>query len=145
MLRRLALLFYVGQAISGLVNYPATTRPHSLTIAVATTTATAQPLPDLATCADVSSQIYPSCWDTLGMDDWIVNWNKVTTTCNKGEMWSSCFMRLAFGETGHDCSTLGSLNCTAPELGQTPTEAHAFYGAYNIYGMYNHLFLPFPV
>ena len=68
------------------------------------------------------------------MDQWMSNWNKTTKTCNQTEIWSSCFLRLAFEDTGFDCSTIGSLECPAAQLGQTPHEAHAFYGAYNIWG-----------
>jgi len=69
------------------------------------------------------------------MDLWMFNWNKTTTTCSPEEIWSDCFLRLAFEAPGYDCSTIGSIFCSAVQLGQTPSEAHAFYAAYNIYGI----------
>ena len=93
-------------------------------------------------CTDVSSssEISPTCWNSLDMQDWMFHWN-VLSNCKQSEIWSSCFLNLAFEGTEYDCSMLGSLNCTAPELGEVPHEAHAFYGAYNIWGMHKCLFL----
>lgn len=88
-------------------------------------------------CTDLSSSTgatYPSCWDSLGMMLWMFHWNSTTKTCEPGEIWSTCFLRLAYGSAGYDCSMLGSLNCTAPRLGGPVQDAHVFYGAYNIYG-----------
>jgi len=86
-------------------------------------------------CTDTSRTSSPSCWDTLGMDLWMFNWNTTTTACSPGETWSNFFLRLAFEAPGYDCSTIGSIFCPAAKLGGTPSEAHAFYAAYNIYGM----------
>lgn len=104
----------------------------------------AHPLPAATTanssspnCTDLSSSTgatYPSCWDSLQMNEWMFNWNFTTKTCEDGEIWSTCFLRLAYGSAGYDCSTLGSLNCSAPRLGGPVTDAHVFYGAFNIYG-----------
>ena len=87
-------------------------------------------------CTDLSSPtgaIYPSCWDGLGMTQYMSQWNS-TEACNKGETWSACFLRLAYGSAKYDCSRLGSLNCTAPSFGGPVTDPQIFYGAYNIYG-----------
>jgi len=135
---RLTFCLWVAQAIVGLVALPVSSRPYGPSVgssAASPSSPSARPNPTVQECADVSKEMHPSCWDTLDMDEWMLNWNKTTKTCQRDEIWSSCFLRLAFGETGVDCSMLGSLNCTAPELGQTPKEAHAFYGAYNIWGM----------
>ena len=91
-------------------------------------------------CTDLSSNTgatYPSCWDTLGMNDWMFTWNFTTKTCEPGEIWATCFLRLAYGSAEYDCSTLGSLNCSAPRLGGPVTDAHVFYGAFNIYGKHH--------
>ena len=85
-------------------------------------------------CSDVSTNIDSSCWDTLDMFEWMLNWNS-TTTCESGEAWSTCFLRLAYQVSGNDCTKIGSLDCPEPEPGQVPYEAHAFYGVYNIWGM----------
>ncbi|KAF6220408.1 hypothetical protein HO133_002840 [Letharia lupina] len=105
----------------------------------------AHPLPAATTanssspdCTDLSSStgaMYPSCWDSLQMNQWMFNWNFTTKTCEQGEIWSTCFLRLAYGSAGFDCSTLGSLNCSAPRLGGPVTDAHVFYGAFNIYAI----------
>ena len=96
-------------------------------------------------CTDLSGTTgatYPSCWNTLGMFEWMEKWNSSTRTCKPKEIWSSCFLRLAYGRAGYDCSTLGSLNCTAPRLGGPVTDPHIFYGAYNIYGRQSHTSQP---
>lgn len=106
--------------------------PDAQTLPATTPTNTSTP-----NCTDLSSSTgatYPSCWDTLQMNQWMFNWNLTTTACEVGEIWSTCFLRLAYGSAGYDCSTLGSLNCSAPRLGGLITDAHVFYGAYNIYG-----------
>lgn len=113
---------------------PDDTKTLTATITATSPTTSSSSTPN---CTDVSSSTgatYPSCWDTLGMTQWMFNWNFTTTTCQPGEIWSTCFLRLAYGSAGYDCSTLGSLNCSAPRLGGPVTDAHVFYGAYNIYG-----------
>ena len=71
------------------------------------------------------------------MNDWMFTWNFTTKTCEPGEIWATCFLRLAYGSAEYDCSTLGSLNCSAPRLGGPVTDAHVFYGAFNIYGKHH--------
>ena len=88
-------------------------------------------------CTDLSSSTgatHPSCWDTLGMFEWMFNWSLSNKTCEQGEIWSTCFLRLAYGGARYECATLGSENCTAPELGGPVTDPRVFYGAFNIYG-----------
>lgn len=88
-------------------------------------------------CTDLSRSTgatHPSCWDTLGMNQYMQKWNYTAQACKKREIWSTCFLRLTYQKTGYDCSRLGSLNCTAPQLGGPITDPQIFYGAYNIYG-----------
>ncbi|KAL6719741.1 hypothetical protein ACLMJK_001662 [Lecanora helva] len=113
-------------------------RPNSPSLVIsslAASSATAVPTPTASNCADVSEQMFPSCWNVLSMSEWMFKWNATTKTCDPDEIWSSCFSRMAFEDDNenYDCSTLGSLSCEVPELGKTPKEAHAFYGAYNIW------------
>ena len=102
-----------------------------------TQTSTSRPAnSSAANCTDFSNPsgaVYPSCWDGLGMTQYMSQWNS-TEACNKGEIWSTCFLRLAYGSARYDCSRLGSLNCTAPTFGGPVTDPQIFYGAYNIYG-----------
>ena len=89
-----------------------------------------------ANCTDFSSStgaVYASCWDGLGMSQYMSQWNFTAEGCGKGETWSTCFLRLAYGSAGYDCSRLGSFNCTAPTFGGPVTDPQVFYGAYNIY------------
>lgn len=69
------------------------------------------------------------------MNQWMFNWNFTTKTCENGEIWSTCFLRLAYGSAGYDCSTLGSSKCAAPRLGGPVQDARVFYGAFNIYAI----------
>lgn len=99
-----------------------------------TTTANSSSTPN---CADLSAgtgATYPRCWDSLGMNQWVFNWNFTTKACELGEIWSTCFLRLAYRTPEYDCSTLGNSKCSAPRLGGPVTDAHVFYGAFNIYG-----------
>ena len=119
-------------------------KPASVTASALTTTST--PSSSAATasasalaaqvinCSDITTNIEPSCWDTLGMNEWMFNWHFTTTTCNSGEIWANCFLRLSYGSGNYDCSRLGSLRCSGPALGGPPSTAQYFYGAYSIYG-----------
>lgn len=104
----------------------------------ATTTAKSPNNSATPNCTDAirktTGATYPSCWDTLQMNQWMFNWNFTTTSCEDGEIWSTCFLRLAYGSARYDCSRLGSLNCSEPQLGGSVTDARVFYGAFNIYG-----------
>lgn len=91
--------------------------------------------PNCTDLSGITGATYPSCWNSLGMFEWMMKWNSSTTACKPEEIWSSCFLRLAYGSDGYDCSTLGSLNCTAPRLGGPVTDPRIFYGAYNIYAI----------
>ena len=106
---------------------------HDNTLPPTTTATNSSPL-NCTDLSDTTGATYSSCWDTLGMNQWMVSWNYTAKPCKPGEMWSTCFLRLAYGSGGYDCSRLGSLNCTAPQLGGPITDAQVFYGAYNIYG-----------
>ena len=66
----------------------------------------------------------PSCWDTLGIGDWLQKWNQTVTVCgNKAdessccspnEPWSSCFLRLGYGKSStsyRGCTRIGTETC----------------------------------
>lgn len=124
---------------AGPISTPNTqTKPQTLPA----TTATSSSSPN---CTDLSSSTggtYASCWDSLGMNDWMFNWIFTTKTCEPGEIWSTCFLRLAYGSAEYDCSTLGSLNCTAPRFGGPVTDARVFYGAFIIFGKHQPTLTP---
>lgn len=98
------------------------------------TTAKSTSTPNCTDLSNSTGAVYPSCWDILGMDEWMFEWNSATMTCKGEEIWSTCFLRLAYGSAGYDCSTLGNLKCVAPQLGGPVTDARVFYGAFSIYG-----------
>ncbi len=77
-------------------------------------------------CTDLHAIYDSRCWAELGMVDFLTDpktgWNTSTKTCDKStdganccllnEAWSTCFMRLALGSPGHDCSQINSQACT---------------------------------
>ncbi|CAD6567269.1 MAG: hypothetical protein ASARMPREDX12_000173 [Alectoria sarmentosa] len=98
----------------------------------------------------------PSCWNSLGMTDWMSNWNTTTTICTAtqsvltpcqcriDEPWATCFMRLTYEKNrtaNYVCTNLTKPeDCTAPVPGivvQGPVEI--FYGAYSIWSLFNYL------
>lgn len=124
---------------AGPISSPSTeTKPRPLPA----TTATISSSPNCTDLSNSTGATYPSCWDSLGMNDWMFNWSFTVKTCESGEIWSTCFLRLAYGSAGYECSKLGSLNCSAPRFGGPVTDARVFYGAYNIYGKHHPTLTP---
>ena len=91
----------------------------------------------------------PSCWDTLGMTDWMTDWNTSTTICTAtpkvltqcqcriDEPWATCFMRLTYERNttaGYVCTDLAKpTGCTVPVPANVgPGPAEIFYGAYSV-------------
>ena len=63
-------------------------------------------------CTDPHAQEDPSCWNTLGLTDFLYNWNQSTPTCPglntsaccvDGEAWSTCFLRFSQASAGASC------------------------------------------
>ena len=79
-------------------------------------------------CVNPAAVFSSSCWDTLDIPNYLNNWIKTTPTCEDGrscciadEPWSTCFLRLAHGVAGADCSEISSNTCSwdptlAPDL-----------------------------
>ena len=87
-------------------------------------------------CKDPSTGLDSSCWNNLQLTSWLKNWNQ-TTTCNKGEIWTNCFIRLANKNPGTDCSVIGGNGCGPPSnnLPVSPSiEPQVYYVLYNIFG-----------
>ena len=91
----------------------------------------------------------PSCWDTLGMTDWMKTWNATTVVCTAAqshlaacqcridEPWATCFMRLTYATNKtakYGCMDVTTPdNCTAPTpRNVVPGPAEIFYGAYSV-------------
>lgn len=104
------------------------------TSSTAKNTTTSSSAPNCTDLSNATGTTYPSCWDTLGMNQFMFRWNSTAQGCKKGEIWSTCFLRLAYGSTGYDCSRLGSLKCTGPQFDGPVTDPQVFYAAFNIYG-----------
>ena len=78
-------------------------------------------------CTGGAGAVYDdSCWATLNMTSWIKNWNATTPKCsgsadgsdccapsnNPNEPWSTCFLRLALGDSDYDCSQINLKSCS---------------------------------
>ena len=78
-------------------------------------------------CTDAEAIFDSSCWDTLHVPEYILNWNRTTpicaadkdgtdqdgsTCCEPDEPWSTCFLRLAHGIAGADCSSVIAQTCS---------------------------------
>ena len=73
-------------------------------------------------CTDLNAERTAGCWDELNIPDYIVGWNLTTPTCAASggdgsnccepqEPWTTCFLRLAYGHAGSDCSDINPQNC----------------------------------
>ena len=113
-------------------------------------------------CTDLTADYEPECWDQLDIPDYLNNpklgWNVTTPSCSTSssssndaktcclvdEAWSTCFIRLATGKAGIDCTMIDSQKeCFLPNLPSiSPTldpaiAAKARYVLRNIYSINN--------
>lgn len=80
-------------------------------------------------CTDLSAPFHESCWATLDLENWLNNattgWNETTKVCQgtgpgedgsaccgPTEPWTTCFLRLAHGFPGDDCTVLNTGFCS---------------------------------
>ena len=70
-------------------------------------------------CHNEGSMFMSECWTRLGISDWLTRWNQTTPVCSDSsrccsddEPWSTCFLRLARGRGGQDCTTVDDQPCT---------------------------------
>ena len=94
-------------------------------------------------CYNLTQGLNASCWDlvprNIGMEAWLTRWNKTTDTCQQGEMWANCFMRLAGLPSSASkpirCDVIGYDVCPTPtlELFDSLTAPKA-YGVASIWG-----------
>ena len=103
----------------------------------------------------MSADFDESCWATLGLSDYLLDpvtgWNVTTRRCSLveddtdsdgsdcckiGEPWSKCFLHLAHGVAGSDCSEINAQMCSwDPTLAVDPSIApQVRYVMRNIYG-----------
>ena len=81
-----------------------------------------------ADCNNTRSDASTTCWDELDIPGYILSWNLTTPTCTGDddgdghdccqpeEAWSKCFLRLAYGHQGVDCTRLISQSCILDQL-----------------------------
>ena len=134
---RIQFVFLFFTVLNFVSCFPGVGLPYQQGSATTARLASAAPTTASADCIDLNNGVYPSCWDALGMTEWMLTWNQTTTTCKEDEIWSKCYMRLATGSPRLDCSVVGSQACIAPEtstLGENYLDPHVIYGAYTIWG-----------
>lgn len=79
-------------------------------------------------CTDLRADPSTLCWTELGLSDYLADWNRTTPTCKatgnddgancctSDEPWTTCFLRLAYGTAGTDCSTINIQSCNLAQL-----------------------------
>lgn len=76
-----------------------------------------------ADCTNTRAASNAACWDILDLSDYLAGWSRTTPTCEASggdaadccqpaEPWSTCFLRLAYGRPGSDCTQLQIQGCT---------------------------------
>lgn len=111
----------------------------------------------LFNCTDPAADFSEYCWAQLGLSDYLLNpdtgWfattRKCSTTndgskaygsncCKPDQTWSTCYLHLAHGFAGAECSTINSGSCTYdPTLAVDPSIAPKVrYVMRNIYGKF---------
>ena len=91
------------------------------------------PLPEVSlqirqtvNCTDLKASFDSSCWTALGLSDYLeypeTGWMFTTPKCSEGQSadnccepdqpWSTCYLRLAHGYPGQDCSEINPQACT---------------------------------
>ena len=116
----------------------------SITAALPQRTAITQ-APKPVNCTDISSpaKYNSSCWDQLNVPSYLTEWQATIPTCkatsannnaccNVAEYWANCFLRLATGVKGGDCSAVGGPSCNysaqiSPSLLSSPTAPQINY------------------
>lgn len=79
-------------------------------------------------CNNTGSVYDNSCWQTLGLTSWLSSWqarpcgaeDDGSNCCEANDNWSTCFLRLAKGEDGYNCSEINNGFCSFdPKLSST--------------------------
>lgn len=98
-------------------------------------------------CTDPHAAIDSSCWETLGLTDWLRTWKSRTPTCTgqdtsaccaQHEPWSTCFLRLAENYAGASCYNIDGCLYNGAQLSSNLPASDLpkyHYVIYNIYGM----------
>ena len=103
-------------------------------------------------CTDLGANFDSSCWITLGLSGYLsypeTGWMYTTPNCTEDQSgancckpdqpWSTCYLRLAHGYSGQDCSKINPTACTwDPTLAVDPKiAAEVRYVSRNIYSTF---------
>ncbi|KAL6716132.1 hypothetical protein ACLMJK_005698 [Lecanora helva] len=68
-----------------------------------------------------------------------IGYRRRAVGCQKGEKWSTCFLRLGLGKAGEDCTKIGPQTCVPPQVGKPPQSPEVYYGLWNIYAVNNYI------
>lgn len=80
-----------------------------------------------ANCTSLTSVANTACWDELDIPGYLAEWNRTvpsclmtggdgTGCCQPQEPWTTCFLRLAYGNPGSDCTTLNPQQCPLNQI-----------------------------
>ena len=81
-------------------------------------------------CTENRAAPNPQCWDELDIPGYLANWNRTTPTCQAAgdagnneaeccypkEPWTTCFLRLSYGNGGTECVTIDPQACVLNAL-----------------------------
>ena len=106
-------------------------------------------------CTDLKADFDASCWMTLGLSDYLeypeTGWMYTTPKCSEGQSganccmpdvpWTTCYLHLAHGVSGADCSEINPQACSwDPTLDVDPSIApQVRYVMRNIYSKHVHI------
>lgn len=86
---------------------------------------------DTYNCTDLGASFDARCWNDLNLTTYLFNWNATTRVCDEvqsaadndgsncckpDEPWTTCYLRLAHGSPGQDCSQINPQMCTYSSL-----------------------------
>lgn len=81
----------------------------------------------IVNCTDPRADFFEECWGYLNLTAWLQNWNQTTRICSNvpdgtdsdgsdccsaDEPWTTCFLHLAHGVAGADCSEINAQPCS---------------------------------
>ncbi|CAD6577221.1 MAG: hypothetical protein ASARMPREDX12_008269 [Alectoria sarmentosa] len=106
-------------------------------------------LRQVVNCTDLEASFDSSCWNTLNLGEYLndpeIGWNRTAAICTGDEddsacclptePWTTCYLRLAHGFPGTDCSEINAQDCSYdPSLAVDPRIAP--YVAYTMKTIY---------
>ena len=110
-----------------------------------------------ANCSSLTGVSSTACWDELDIPGYLAEWKRTvpscqmtggdgTGCCQPQAPWTTCFLRLAYGNPYSDCTTLNSQQCSLNQLSPGLGPSIASKAAYvvrnivvinNLFGSYN--------